>query len=574
MKEGQCPAAFGPPTPSPHRPSPMADSPHWVNQDLDLQFQTACKLLPVPLQELTLQASSIWRMEPAVILLTILHQLAASCGRIHRLRRGFMGLACPFNVLVCSRRPMRDRFMECLAEPWLSQARLQLRYQQQKHDPKFKRIQKALSQSASPHLHPHPDKALEEDSERLHQKAPIFEQASAQPEIFVRSPLAARLLGAIPRSFDGCVMSLQGGIDPAAELLNAGRPAISALCSVLAQSWNDIELPVAPFPAKRGVIHAFWRAPMSTARQLILGRRSPWCAAPPPVLLIEQKSDPHHLDFLPEPTYHWWEKQLLGLYKRRLDFTSPLLWELTPEATQLWGNLHAELLGTEGIFVPFARTFFDWLPELMLRLALLMQILKGESAGGPHPHIGDNAMATACTLVRWLAHAHLECLKALREPPTSDEPDGTYGALGVTGDDELALESAILARLQERGPLKPRQLSRTFHNLPAYKRQAVLDRLLAQGAIRRTEDGKLALSTSKPDSAPTQDRVERPEEEILSFPLEAIWANADADKPVCIVGVMGEMNGRLYYKSADGTGIPADELRIVRGPGTPQAPDH
>jgi hypothetical protein len=47
------------------------------------------------------------------------------------------------------------------------------------------------------------------------------------------------------------------------------------------------------------------------------------------------------------------------------------------------------------------------------------------------------------------------------------------------------------------------------------------------------------------------------------FPKDAIWRNADADNPVVIVGFMGTTDGRGFYRSEDGTAIPADELTFV-----------
>lgn len=52
-------------------------------------------------------------------------------------------------------------------------------------------------------------------------------------------------------------------------------------------------------------------------------------------------------------------------------------------------------------------------------------------------------------------------------------------------------------------------------------------------------------------------KIVRPE-----FPKQAVWRNADGDKPVTLTGIMGERDGVKYYRSSDGTGIPATELDI------------
>jgi len=46
----------------------------------------------------------------------------------------------------------------------------------------------------------------------------------------------------------------------------------------------------------------------------------------------------------------------------------------------------------------------------------------------------------------------------------------------------------------------------------------------------------------------------------MSFPVTATWKNKDFDKPVNLVGFMGETGGVKYYRSEDGTGIPLTEL--------------
>lgn len=48
----------------------------------------------------------------------------------------------------------------------------------------------------------------------------------------------------------------------------------------------------------------------------------------------------------------------------------------------------------------------------------------------------------------------------------------------------------------------------------------------------------------------------------VNLPADAMWRNADSDKPIKIVAVMGRQDGELYYQSEDGTGIPASQLKF------------
>ena len=44
------------------------------------------------------------------------------------------------------------------------------------------------------------------------------------------------------------------------------------------------------------------------------------------------------------------------------------------------------------------------------------------------------------------------------------------------------------------------------------------------------------------------------------FPKNAVWKNANHDKPVTIVARMGQRDGETFYQTAEGTGVPASEL--------------
>jgi hypothetical protein len=52
----------------------------------------------------------------------------------------------------------------------------------------------------------------------------------------------------------------------------------------------------------------------------------------------------------------------------------------------------------------------------------------------------------------------------------------------------------------------------------------------------------------------------------------AVWAAKDVDEPVTVIGIMGELDGRIYYIIEESaTGIPADEVRLLERRSTPAA---
>lgn len=49
----------------------------------------------------------------------------------------------------------------------------------------------------------------------------------------------------------------------------------------------------------------------------------------------------------------------------------------------------------------------------------------------------------------------------------------------------------------------------------------------------------------------------------MKFPINAIWHNADYDQPVILTGIMGELDGVVYYTTNIGkSGIPSTQLTI------------
>jgi hypothetical protein len=148
----------------------------------------------------------------------------------------------------------------------------------------------------------------------------------------------------------------------------------------------------------------------------VLDPQSPWRAAGPPVLLMRQKTSSRFVLSLPESSFHTWANLLVTMDQQRRRFTHATEAKLSPEAAAAWGAFHTELLHDGAVFAPWPRQFFDWLPELMLRLAALLSTLHALATPGDPglflltlPRVQE-----ACVIVRWLAHEHLACLEQLR----------------------------------------------------------------------------------------------------------------------------------------------------------------
>jgi hypothetical protein len=536
--EGQCPLVFSSPPPlSTHLSSPSP--PRWLSDEVGKQLEVAMKLLPVSWQGFVHDVAKAWMMEEGVILVAALHQLAACCGRLHRIRRGYRGLSCPFNVIVCSHSRSRISFMEYLAEPWVERVRVRIRAHQ------------VFA------------------ARRMFQETEAGTDGGTTPQMLllpfhvVQSPKPSAIIAALNGSHDRAVMSLAGAMDPAAELLLGGARDIAELGAILSRSWLDMDVFGVGDLGNRCLAHIGWRARMGAVRQLVLGKHSPWRICPPPVLLLRQQKDPGFLVGLPEEVFKMWSEQLIRWHSARSTAGRHIDWDLSPGAQDVWGAFEHELLHESGALTPFPSTYFDWLPELMLRLAMLVEMLRGTDSA-LKPVIEVPATQIACALTRWLAHEHLECLRALLPPPSGSLVDEFDGALGDRAGDAMAIEAGILSRLAEKGPLLPRELTRTFNKLPADVRDNALVRLEQRGLVIRDEEGRLALfspagtrpSAGKGTAAAASPLIAR------KFPCRAVWKNAHCDKPVTIVKWLGKQEGKTYFQSSDGTGIPGDELQF------------
>jgi hypothetical protein len=177
-----------------------------------------------------------------------------------------------------------------------------------------------------------------------------------------------------------------------------------------------LDLPYSAGESKPGVVHLFWRSQESAVRRLLLDLQGPWRGAAPPVLLMRQKATSHFVQPLAESQFRTWANLLVTIDQQRRRFTHATEATLSPEAAEAWGEFHAELLNDTAVFAPWPRQFFDWLPELMLRLAALLGVLHALAAPGDPGLfcVKLERVREACAIVRWLAHEHLACLEQLR----------------------------------------------------------------------------------------------------------------------------------------------------------------
>jgi hypothetical protein len=205
-----------------------------ASERLDTLRDMALQSVPEVLRDLSLAAAQTWGMNPGVVLVTLLHHLAAALGTRHRLRQEHLGFTTPFNLVLCEPASARGSWVEYLGEPWMGSVRLLLRYHQHYGAPRLREElqgleQRAMNPMARPDMGPLADQ--QKDMASLAMKL--------KPCAIVRSTMPGHLFEAVSQSFDRCVLSVRGGLDPMQELAGAGNRQIQELCRLLEMSWQD-----------------------------------------------------------------------------------------------------------------------------------------------------------------------------------------------------------------------------------------------------------------------------------------------------------------------------------------------
>jgi len=214
---------------------------------------------------------------------------------------------------------------------------------------------------------------------------------------------------------------------------------------------------------------------------------------------MRQGEAPDFLKELPSSIREAWKAVLVACHMRRHRRCHITTWNLSDDAKKLWADFHEEILRDVSVFAPFSLPWFRWLPELMMRLALLLSVLRPftERDAEERRTVEADVVHRACVLTRWLAGEHLECLRSLhRSHPVNEVPESDDCASIDTIDDK-ALEEAILEKLLKKGPLSRRELTRSFHKMPVLDLEGALKRLIRAGLVCETKEGRLQVAPSK-----------------------------------------------------------------------------
>lgn len=462
---------------------------NWMDQsNIEERREEAFALLPSSITNFTRAAAKAWDLEPALLLAGALHHVAAVHGGAARLRHGSVGYSCAFNLLIVSDGVSSEDWYESMGEPWLGPARKHIRqHQAYGREPLLAELKGLLD--------PSPDLSGKAVFLRPDEREVLIRQKLAvyRPCVISREVTADAAVRAVEQSFDRYLLMLPGGVDPVFELLDAGRRKAAALARVLGMSWLDQDLPTKQAVPLRGAVHMAWRSEARHVRRLMLDRQSGWSQCPPPVLFLRQQTVPSYLPLPESESSQTWSALLAGNFSKRIVTREPRMWVLSAESDIMLRDFHSELAGMPTDPHP---GWFNWLPALAVRLSLLLSELGGEASSGSSKalEIPAETMRQACLLARWLAYEHYVCLESLRQAPSIEGEHQDEDAC-IDFIDVATVKQQIVAKLMERGPLSPRELTRSFHKLPQKHRNAAVAQLVKGKQVILGADGRLAVGS-------------------------------------------------------------------------------
>lgn len=151
--------------------------------------------------------------------------------------------------------------------------------------------------------------------------------------------------------------------------------------------------------------------------------------------------------------------------------------ECSAEAAVPLEEFRVELNDVLKVIHPTYRLFVEWLPDLAAKIALILCFTQNPETS----FIGVRHMSHAVAITKWLANCHFQGLqKILQVEPLPDISDRT-----AIPDESRR----ILEKLRTKGPMRPRQISRSCFQLTAPARDNALNWLEDRNLVVFRSDG-------------------------------------------------------------------------------------
>ncbi|MGV3663890.1 MAG: hypothetical protein ACO1TE_27205 [Prosthecobacter sp.] len=461
-------------------------------------FDSVRDCVPPRLLALAAKGPALLGLEPRTVVVAGLAHSAAALGRSTLLDDGTAHTSSAFSLAALSDTPLPSNWLSTIGRGWLDQVH------------RFSSVTPEIAQAA---IRQH----IQETSIRkpgVKTRDPQMDGFMEQiPETLVNM-LRVQFISnrvdpvTVSRSLVNCsdhsITLLNGAVDPLSEWSHL-TPCKQRQCTeMITLSWNGRPLSITPQGAETlSSLTCLWQTRTEHLRRAWFSRESEATRNPPPILLFRQQGTPKRFPSVQSKDFVEWSQWLGAAFEFRLKQPKSYLITLDPQARQLAENWFTEFATVLGSMPAPAQRWLCWLPDLVLRLYQLLLIGRAldksragspkEPEGGPSRNDSPQEMAMvmsqAIRLTRWLSHEHYQVVQEFMGQTNASQ----VSTVTDTTDME-ALQEDILRRLRDNGPLKRRELQRTFHHLPAAARDRALHCLKSRGQIHESPDGELKVA--------------------------------------------------------------------------------
>lgn len=461
-------------------------------------FDAVRDCVPPRLLALAAKGPALLGLEPRTIVVAGLAHLAAALGRSTLLDDGMASTSPAFNLAVLSDTPLPSNWLPTIGRGWLEQVH------------RFSSVTPEIAQAAiRQHVQetstrkpgvktrdPQMDRLMEQIPENLVNMLRVqFTSNRVDPSAVSRSLVQCR---------DHAITLLNGAVDPLSEWSHLTPCKQRQWTEMVTLSWTGRPLSITAQGAETSSsLTCLWQTRTEHLRRAWFSRESETSRNPPPVLLFRQQGTPKRFPSVQSKDFVEWSQWLGAAFEFRLQEPKSTIISLDSQARLLAENWFTEFAAALGSMPVPAQRWLSWLPDLVLRLYQLLLIGRAldrsrtdkpkEPDTGPSrketPQEMMMVMSQAIRLTRWLSHEHY---RVVQQMMGQSNASGISTATDTT--DMEALQEDILRRLRDNGPLKRRELQRTFHNLPASARDEALHNLKSDGQILEGPDGELKVA--------------------------------------------------------------------------------
>lgn len=417
-----------------------------------------------------------WDAQPSAVLATMLHWAATALGQSHHIRHPEGVSSAPFSLVTVQSVSQRRSWPELIGNPWLTRMRMSMAEHHQRGRASL------LADLDACRKQPQVPEAATVDQAVVRRL-----ELALKPMAFVRSPLTSDLSYGLEQSHDGSVLSLNGVYDPVKELLGRASKESMELARLLEMSWAGHEIPLSKGAIpKRVQAHLLWQTDRAQARQLLWGKRSFWRENPPPVCFHELSTQSLKTPDLETSVQKAWMVLLSQLSSECLQPPPSRRWTLSPEATAHVLQWFAQPISGSAQLSLFVREMhFHWVPGFTARMALLLSVLDrlDKPPSSMPPTVSLETARRASSLCQWMMAEHHACLASLSRPPQFSDREESQISTTIDTTDNQSLRAEILRKIEARGQISKRELTRSFDSLPAQRRDLVVRQLLKEGLV-------------------------------------------------------------------------------------------